>query len=160
MNDEQDVRIYHGKKAVRKVQDRWPDEWDDLMEPVVMAEGYAEGLYYDSKGIPTFGVGQTAFYSGVPFPEVFRTKLAQVKSSVPIYDDLPRDVQGSLLVAHYRGDWFGSPKTVSLFNRGYYTAAAKEYLDNDEYREAVLDDNVGIRKRFESVAKDIASLDV
>lgn len=150
-------RVWHGKAAVRKVRERWPDQWHPLMSYVVLEEGYTDGVYYDTKGIPTYGVGQTASLAHLEFPEVFNRKLQQIKHHIPNYTKLPGKVQGALLSAHYRGDWLSSPLTRKLFDQGLYREAAEEFLDNDDYRRSVLD-GTGVAKRFERVAKAISSL--
>ena len=158
MTSNQKSKTYHGREAVRKVREVYGDAITPLMVPIILAEGYSEGRYLDTKGIPTYGVGQTARYSHLPFPEVFNAKLQQLTSVVKDYDHLPRRVQEALILAHYRGDWFGSPQTARLFSLGKYEEAAKEFLDNDEYRSSVINGPDGIKKRFETIAKALASM--
>lgn len=151
-------KVYHGKEAVQRVRSIYGNQITDAMVPLIMEEGFSEGRYLDTKGIPTYGVGQTARYSNIPFPEVFNQKLQQLKNVVKDYDQLPTNVQDALIIAHYRGDWFNSPQTARLFSLGKYAEAAKEFLDNDEYRQAVIYGPVGIKKRFERVARALASM--
>lgn len=124
------------------------------MTPIIEWEGYTDGVYQDTKGIETTGVGQTGRYATMPFPEVFYAKKQELLSYTPNLSSLPDEVQDALLVANYRGDWAGSPKTRALFEDREYKKAAKEFLDNEDYRRGP----EGIRKRFEYVAEKIASL--
>ena len=147
---------YVGRRAVAAVKSQWPDEWHPLMEPVVLEEGYVHGDYKDTKGIQTCGVGQTGRYRHIPFPQVFEVKLQQIRALVEGFDELPKKTREALILSHYRGSWLQSPKTRLLFSKGLYTEAAKEFLDSDEYREAVLHGPLGIKKRFERVARGLA----
>ena len=152
-------KIYYGKEAVQRVKEIYGSQITDSMVPIIMEEGFADGMYLDTKGIPTYGVGQTARYTSLPFPEVFDRKLKQLKNVVRDYDSLPNNVKDALMIAHYRGDWFNSPQTARLFSLGKYAEAAKEFLDNDEYRRAAIYGPMGLKKRFERVAKALASME-
>ncbi len=147
--------MFTGNKAVRRVIQRYGREITQEMVPVIEWEGYTDGEYKDTKGITTTGVGQTGKYKEMAFPQVFYQKKAELLKYTPSLSSLPDEVQDALLVANYRGDWAGSPKTRTLFEKGEYGKAAKEFLDNEEYRTT---SSEGIKKRFEYVADTIASM--
>ena len=126
------------------------------MIPLIEWEGYSDEIYYDSKGIPTTGVGQTGRYAEMGYPDVFRIEKARLIRYTPTLSTLPEHVQDALIVANYRGDWKQSPKARKLFKDGRYAEAAEEYLDNAEYRNE--ETPAQIKKRFEYVAEAIRSL--
>ena len=68
---------------------------------------------------------------------------------VPEYNTYPSYVQSALLNGVFRGDLSGSPKTLRLINSGQWREAASEYLDNEEYKNAVANGIPGIRPRME-----------
>ncbi len=76
--------------------------------------------------------------------------VKRAKSAVPAFDNLPVYVQTALVDMAYRGDLKGSPKTLSLINKGEWENASKEYLNSREYRKAVVNGEPGIRPRMES----------
>ena len=71
------------------------------------------------------------------------------------FDDHSDELQKYIISTTFRGSWGKSPKTRRLLSEGKYEEAAKEFLNNDEYRTAVEDGRRGIRKRMEDVAKAI-----
>lgn len=65
-------------------------------------------------------------------------------------------VQASIVSGTYRGHWGGSPKARQLFDQGDYRGAARELLNNREYREAkARKNNIGVDERMERDAKHI-----
>lgn len=135
---------------------RYGREITQEMVPIVEWEGYTDGEYKDTKGVTTTGVGQTGKYAKMGYPEAFTKKKAELIKFTPNLSSLPDEVQDALLVANWRGDWSGSPKTRALFKEGRYADAAKEFLDNKEYLDEATPR--GIKKRFEYVADAIKSL--
>jgi GH24 family phage-related lysozyme (muramidase) len=126
------------------------------MIPIIRWEGFSYATYRDSKGVETTGVGQTGDYSSLSYPEVFRIKKAELLRYTPNLASLPEAVQDALLVANYRGDWAGSPKTRAFFTEGMYDESAEEYLNNAEYRDPATPEQ--IKRRFEWVAEAIRSM--
>lgn len=124
------------------------------MVPIIEWEGYTDATYTDHKGVATTGVGQTGQYVNKTFPETFYAKKEELLKYTPNLSSFPDEVQDAILVSHYRGDWVGSPKTRALFDQGMYKEAAKEYLNNKDYKEGI----PGIQKRFEYVATAIESM--
>ena len=70
------------------------------------------------------------------------------------FDALPRKLQNLVLSSAYRGGITGSPKTNKLIKDGDFIAASAEFLDSDEYRDALLPDAVapGVAIRMETLS--------
>lgn len=149
--------IYRGLDAVEAVERLEGRKLSPIEAELVMEEGYSTGNYLDTKGVTTSGVGQTGKFQGKPFGEVFQTFEQETRKLIPAYDSLPEYAQSALMLAAYRGDLQQSPKFRKLFNAGEYEAAADEFLDNDDYRQAKKR-GTGVAKRMEKVAARIRRL--
>ena len=82
-------------------------------------------------------------------------RLPAIRKAIPKFDDMPLEVRRNLLGSWFRGSLSGSPKTLRLINEGKFEEAAKEFLDNNEYRTTTLR---GVKRRMEATAQAIASL--
>ena len=78
--------------------------------------------------------------------------------SIKNFDKFPLDVRQNLVSSWFRGSLSGSPLTLDLINAGEYEKAAKEFLRNEEYDNAVALDRRGIIERMNNTAKAIKSL--
>lgn len=79
------------------------------------------------------------------------TRSNRLAQALPSFGQYPQAVQSALLSGSYRGD-FGpsaSPSTFNLVKQDNWLEAAKQYLNNDEYRNAVALGKPGIRPRME-----------
>jgi GH24 family phage-related lysozyme (muramidase) len=150
-------RIFRGVDAVEEVERLEGRMLSPIEAELVMEEGYAVGPYLDTKGVATSGVGQTGGFQGKPFGEVFQTFEQETRKLIPAYDSLPEYAQSALMLAAYRGDLQQSPKFRRLFNAGEYEAAADEFLNNDDYRQAKKR-GTGVAKRMEKVAERVRRL--
>jgi GH24 family phage-related lysozyme (muramidase) len=65
--------------------------------------------------------------------------------------DLSPDLQDAAISSVYRGGLSGSPKTMENIREGKFTEAAKEFLDNDEYK-AAKESGSGVASRMELLA--------
>lgn len=148
------MAIYRGREAVAKVTEKLGRPLSYLERRIVEEEGYADKKYKDTKGIVTFGVGQTGEFKDKSFDETFNIHLNRARKRINNFDELPETVQAELLQAEYRGDLGGSPKFVKLFNAGQYTDAAKEFLNNKEYKTTKYS---GIKNRMERVASAVGA---
>tara|TARA_R110000782_G_C14576872_1_gene388052 strand:+ start:52 stop:528 length:477 start_codon:yes stop_codon:yes gene_type:complete len=146
--------ITHGNKAVSSAVQKYGNSITPAMVGLIKEEGFANNVYKDHKGNETSEVGQTGIYLNMPFPEVYARKEDELRSMLPDYDMLPADFQEALMSSHYRGTLRGSPTALKLIKQGNYKEAAAEYLDNDEYREAV-EKRLGTAGRFEREAAAI-----
>jgi GH24 family phage-related lysozyme (muramidase) len=144
----------HGKKAIEAVRQR-EGELTLEMERVIEEEGYVPVPYKDSKGITTFGVGQTGEFIKKGFKESFKEHRDRAAKRIVEFDSLPEKVRAELIQAEYRGDLGQSPTAVRLFNEKRYEEAAKEFLNHKEYKTTKM---AGIKRRMEAVAAAIQSL--
>jgi GH24 family phage-related lysozyme (muramidase) len=78
-------------------------------------------------------------------------RLEEIQDLIPNFSNLSDQLQLALFSEYYRGSVRQSPKTVKLINEGRFSEAAAEFLDNDEYRNAVDRGRRGIRKRMKRV---------
>ena len=159
-------KVHYGQDAVDKVAER-EGQLTPPMEAVIREEGFVDGVYEDTKGIKTSGVGQTGKYMDMSFRESFLDHEKLVKEIIPNFMIFNDDTQAQLLSLGYRGDTKskkGKPlKWVKLFNDGEYKKAATELLDHKEYKGLVKrfkEEGVdsGIIHRLEAAATQIASL--
>lgn len=139
-------------------------------------------VYKDSKGLLTIGRGHLIqsnsraifnklFGSSVDFDAIrsgkdkltmsqidrlfqydLKRKITLAEKLVPKLKSYPSTVQAAIVDGVYRGDLSGSPKTLKLINAGKFKEAAREYLDNDEYRKAKSSKS-GVAKRMENNAR-------
>ena len=79
-----------------------------------------------------------------------------IRAKIPGFDSLPFEMATQLGQSAYRGGITGSPKTIEHINNGEFQKAAKEFLDNDEYRNAEARGRSGIRKRMEAVSEALS----
>ena len=85
-------------------------------------------------------------------------RLPVIKDNIKNFNKFPLKVRQNLVSSWFRGSLSGSPDTLDLINAGKYKEAAKEFLNNDEYKNAIALDRRGIIKRMDATAKAIASL--
>lgn len=133
-------------------------------------EGVKNSLYKDSKGFWTIGIGhlvtpdELTYYKGKTlsqgeiyslFARDLQKKLALVKKHFPKYNSYPDDLKIAILDGYFRGDLAHSDKTRALLNAGKFKAAAKEYLNHNEYR-AALASGSGVAPRMQRNAQIFA----
>ena len=63
-----------------------------------------------------------------------------------------------MLSSFYRGGLSGSPKTIELINKGDFKKAAKEFLDNKEYKKSKKE-GTGVANRMEELSNALLSYD-
>lgn len=129
--------------------------------------------YKDHKGLPTIGVGHLitpkeqrkgTFKKGISKDEALKlftndiqSKLKLAHDLFPKYDEYPIDLRIKLLDGIFRGDISDSPKTIEYINAGEWKAAAKEFLNNKEYKEAVKK-GYGTGPRMKKIADAIEAM--
>lgn len=143
--------FFLGQDAIEAVEAKEGRSLSLPEKRVVELEGFTTVPYTDTKGVVTSGVGQTGEFRGKSFRESFKVHEAKTKKLVPNLDNFSEELKAELIQATYRGDLGISKKARSLINEGKYKEAAKEFLDNDDYREAVASGS-GIADRMEAVA--------
>ena len=127
--------------------------------------------YNDSKGLPTIGIGHlitkdstsifknlfgskadiNGMLSGrVPmsksqmyklFQRDVQTKIDKARGLITNFDSYPQYVKNAIIDGLYRGDL--GPDTRGFINDGDFAAAAKEYLNHNDYRKSVAKNKAG-----------------
>jgi lysozyme len=82
--------------------------------------------------------------------EDVQKRLPQIKKAMPNFNKLSPALQVEIAQSWFRGGIAGSPKTIKLINKGKWTEAAKEFLDNDEYRDPTT--LPGVKRRMEGLS--------
>lgn len=142
----------HGNQAVKAAQQYYGEPViDPIAEHIIQEEGFVPGIYKDTKGIDTEGVGLTAGNIGKNFfTEVMPKYVKRAMAIDPTYVKLPEETKKALVSMVYRGDIKASHKTAKYIKAGEYEKAAKEYLDHDDYRNSKAK-NVAAGKRVHGV---------
>jgi len=143
--------ILSGQAAVDELERQLGRKPTAIEKQIAMEEGYSKSVYTDSKGVKTSGWGQTGENMGVPLNEVAAKYENRTQKLIPAYNTLPDFVKNRAFDATYRGTLGQSPMTVDLMNMGQYGDAADEFLNNQEYRDAVISGS-GVAKRMEKTA--------
>lgn len=157
-------RRYHGHAAVEQAAKYYNQKViDPVAQHIIEEEGFVPGVYPDSKGIPTEGVGLTGSFIGKNFfTEVMPVFEGRARKIVPQYDQLPEEGKKAILSAVYRGDLAPSHTTAKLLQAGKYREAAIEYLNHAEYRKGkskkASNAQKAIAERMERNARAMAAL--
>ena len=85
--------------------------------------------------------------------EDVEVRLEEIQDLIPNFANISEPLQIALFSEYYRGSVRQSPKTVALINQGRFQEAAAEFLNNDEYRNAVKRKRKGIRERMLRVVR-------
>lgn len=151
---------FHGEDAIKEVE-KLEGTLTPAQKRVIELEGFVSRPYYDTKGIVTYGVGQTGdFIKPGGFKEAFNTHVDRVRKKVPIFDKLPEEVQTELIQTDYRGDVGADHKWVDHLNNKRFYKAGEEFLNHTEYKglkEAGIENS--ITKRLESLSNALKLLD-
>lgn len=127
--------------------------------------------YNDSKGLPTIGIGHlitnnspkifkelfgnnaniNGMLSGrvaMSDPQMFKlfqrdvqSKIDKARKLITDFDSFPQYVKNAIVDGLYRGDL--GPNTRGFINAGNFAAAAKEYLNHNDYRKSVAKNKAG-----------------
>jgi|TARA_R110000744_G_scaffold44007_1_gene98310 LysM repeat protein len=150
-------KTLYGKDAIKAVEKLENRKLSYAEKRVVVEEGFSPVAYLDTKGIKTFGVGQTGEWIDKGFKASFEHHVKRATKKVPKLKQLPVELQAELIQAEYRGDLGESKDAVALINEGKFKEASKEFLDNDDYRTSVslrgTERQTGIAGRMEKVAQ-------
>tara|TARA_R100000654_G_scaffold4638_1_gene13591 strand:+ start:973 stop:3618 length:2646 start_codon:yes stop_codon:yes gene_type:complete len=85
--------------------------------------------------------------------EDIESRIPEVINAIPKFDSFSDELQQALFYEWFRGSLVQSPKTRELINAGKFSEAAKEFLNNDEYRNARKNKRSGVISHFELTAK-------
>ena len=130
--------------------------------------------YLDSVGVPTIGYGTTGkssskfnvkegqriplYVADMALDQEIDEKLKAVNRRIPVFNDLPEKLRVPMLSSFYRGGLSGSPKTIELINKGDFKKAAKEFLDNKEYKKSKKE-GTGVANRMEELSNALLAYD-
>jgi len=89
-----------------------------------------------------------------------QTRTSEITRAIPMFGNLPVEIQAPLMSEWFRGSLVQSRKTRKLLNEGLYDQAAREFLNNQEYKNAVKRGRRGIRKRMEETAQAIRNIGI
>jgi GH24 family phage-related lysozyme (muramidase) len=130
-------------------------------------EGFRKGgkTHIPTKGdVPTIGYGHTGKYAEAnatmtePFAsDLLRSetgeRLRVLKRQIPDLYEYDPVTQTALGASQYRGSLGQSPKARRLLNEGKGEASGEEFLNSEEYRNAVARGRAGIRPRMEQTSR-------
>ncbi len=137
MTTELEPKRYYGDDAVNVAASHYGFKGavDPIARHIISEEGFVPGTYLDSKGIETEGVGvaDPELKGKNFFTEIMPIYVGRAAKATKNYAVLPENQQAAIVSMAYRGDW-GS-NTREQLAKGNLKAAAKEYLDHDEYRK-------------------------
>ena len=151
---------FYGKGAISRVEKSLKTKLTLAQKRVVEIEGYVPGYYLDTKGIKTFGVGQTGEYMGGSFLPTFEKMYDRTEDIFGSMIEMPEELQAELVQLVYRGDAKKSHNWVHQFKKGFYKQASdsllvhREYMD---YKKAGTDNS--ITKRLEAASAVMAKYD-
>ncbi len=81
------------------------------------------------------------------------SRIPEVINAIPKFDSFSDELQQALFYEWFRGSLVQSPKTRELINAGKFSEAAKEFLNNDEYKNARKNKRSGVISHFELTAE-------
>ena len=87
------------------------------------------------------------------FIEDLHVYINRATDFFPGFENFSDDLKVQMVSSTYRGSMGQSPRTRELINQGDFAGAADEFLDNNEYRNAVARGRPGIRPRMEEVSR-------
>lgn len=85
--------------------------------------------------------------------EDIESRIPEVIRAIPKFDTFSDELQQALFYEWFRGSLVQSIETRKLINAGKFSEAAKEFLNNDEYRNAKKNKRSGVISHFELTAK-------
>lgn len=146
---------------------------DKAFEVIRRHEGFRSKPYLDTNknwtvGIGTLiGKGTDADLKASPFfgkeineatakdlaTKAITEKITLAKSLIGpnTFSGFSPELQAQLVSGAYRGDITGSPNALKLLRKNDFAGAAREFLDNEEYRKAK-EAKSGVAKRMEEMA--------
>ena len=147
---------------------------EELKQEIREREGFREGAYKPDPTEEHYTIGYGFYDPDIKENDRMTREQAEErldkevnKRIEKIYKDIPGIInfspsaQKALFSETYRGSLTaeGSPKTIALINEGRYMDAGKEFLNNDEYRNAKKLNIRGIRPRMEAVRDELFKMD-
>jgi len=115
-----------------------------------------KGTDADLKASPFFGKEINEEAAKALATKAIAEKITLAKRLVgpDTFSDFSPELQAQLVSGAYRGDITGSPKALKLLSQNDFAGAAREVLDNEEYRKAK-EAKSGVATRMEEMASVI-----
>ena len=126
----------------------WGDETSKGIVPTV---GFGTTPKSSSKFNVKIGQRVPLYVASMALDQEIDEKLKVVNRHIPIFNNLPAELRIPMLSSFYRGSLSGSPKTIKKINKGDFKGAAKEFLNNKEYRKSKKE-GTGVAPRMEELA--------
>ena len=153
---------YTGRNAVNEVQKRLDRELSPEEKRIIELEGFVDAYYLDDKEVLTRGVGQTKKYaegenslSGYNDAYQQHAKDLRALPGMGNYDSYSPELKQELMASHYRGDLGQSSSFREILSSAKtqkdYDAAAKEFLNNEDYLRRLKSGGDGVTDRFKAV---------
>ena len=139
-------------KFLKRVKEK---EGEPFLEATIATKGeknYTIGYGRSNKDIKK-GDKITLEQANQYLEEDVNIRIKEIQNAIPNFNNFSENLQLALFYEWYRGSLVQSPKTRKLINQGKLKEAADEFLNNDEYRDAVKRKRSGIREGMENVAK-------
>jgi GH24 family phage-related lysozyme (muramidase) len=165
-------------KATEYGEDEPTDLELEAFKVIRRHEGFKEKPYTDTKGKRTIGIGtligdgsEEAYRKSPYFNKTITEDQAaeiargDIKAKIATSERLlGRDylysvspaLQAQIISSVYRGGLSGSPNTMKLLKAGKFEDAAREYINNDEYRKSKAKKE-GVYKRMDETAAIMAA---
>ena len=89
-----------------------------------------------------------------------RKRLPQIKNKIKDFNSFPQSLKTAMVGEWFRGSLSGSPETIKLINAGEYEKASKEFLNNEEYKNAEERKRAGIKPRMKLVSNELEKLSI
>ena len=126
----------------------WPDKTSKGIVPTV---GFGTTPLSSSGFNVKVGQRVPLYVANMALDQEIDKKLKDVTRRIPDFNNLPAELRIPMLSSFYRGGLSGSPKTIEKINKGDFKGAAKEFLDNKEYRKSKKD-GTGVHLRMEELS--------
>lgn len=149
--------------------------YDEIFEVIRRHEGFRAKPYRDSVKKWTIGIGtligdgsdkalaespyRNANLTEKQAEEIAREEVVRKAKMAAsddqlgeVFSELSPRLKAQVISGYYRGDLSGSPATKKLIKERRFEEAAKEFLNNEEYRAAKKSGS-GVAPRMEEVAK-------
>jgi len=139
-------------KFLKKIKE---EEGKPFLEATIATEGeknYTIGYGRSNENIKK-GDKITLEQANQYLEEDVNIRIKEIQNAIPNFNNFSENLQLALFYEWYRGSLVQSPRTRKLINQGKLKEAADEFLNNDEYRDAVKRKRSGIREGMENVAK-------
>tara|TARA_R110001632_G_scaffold33569_4_gene86246 strand:+ start:226 stop:828 length:603 start_codon:yes stop_codon:yes gene_type:complete len=149
--------------------DTGANRFNYIADFIVEREGFIPVAKIPTGGdVPTVGYGRTKGVSlgdtideetgKVYLEEDILKRLPEVERAIPGFSKYPLEIQAPLISEWFRGSLVQSDKTRKLIKQGKFNEASKEFLNNQEYKNARKNKRSGIIPRMNETAAAIKEM--